>query len=169
MNPEQGVRVGVGVVTAVLSGMASWLLLAVVRSAGGSHPVISWIGLVPLVAVTVLVLVMTWQIRRYVHGKSRRRPSPQRARGTLVGAQAAALGGAALVGWYLANALVHLPVADVPSQRVQLVWGLVHAGVALALSVSGYVGQAWCRIPPTKHDDEDDGGDAVTDGDLAYG
>ena len=82
-------------------------------------------------------------------------------------AQAAALGGAALLGWYLANALVHAPVADVPSQRVQLVWGLVHAVAALVLSVSGYVGQAWCRIPPTEHDDE--GGEGATDGDLAYG
>ena len=33
-------------------------------------------------------------------------------------AQAAALGGAALVGWYLANALAHLPNADVPAERV---------------------------------------------------
>ncbi|RIK16571.1 MAG: DUF3180 domain-containing protein [Acidobacteria bacterium] len=132
MNPEQGVRIGSGVVTALLSGMASWLLLAVVRAVGGDHPVISWIGLVPIVALIVLVLTMTWQIRRYVHGKGHWRPSPQRARGTLVGAQAAALGGAALLGWYLANALVHLPVADVPSQRVQLVWGLVHALAAVA-------------------------------------
>lgn len=166
MNPEHGVRVGSGVVTALLAGMASWLLLAVVRAAGGTHPVISWIGLVPIVALIVLVLSMTWQIRRYVHGKGHARPSPQRARGTLVGAQAAALGGAALMGWYLANALVHLPVVDVSSQRVQLIWGLVHALAALGLSVSGYVGQAWCRIPPTEHDDD---GDAATDGDLAYG
>ncbi|AXH97169.1 DUF3180 domain-containing protein [Ornithinimicrobium avium] len=160
-------RIGSGVVVALLSGMASWLLLAVVRAAGGAHPVISWIGLVPLVAVTLLVLAMTWQVRRYVHGKGTWRPSPQRARGTLVGAQAAALGGAALLGWYLANSLVHVSVADVPSQRVQLVWGVVHAAAALALSVSGYVGQAWCRIPPTEHDDDD--GDTATDGDLAYG
>lgn len=167
MNPQQGVRIGSGVVAALLAGMASWLLLASVRALGGSHPVISWMGLVPLVALTLLVLVMSWQIRHYVHGKGHWRPTPQRARGTLVGAQAAALGGAALMGWYLANALVHLPVADVPSQRIQLVWGLVHAAAALLLSVSGYVGQAWCKIPPTEHDDE--GGEGATDGDLAYG
>ncbi len=167
MTPHQGIRVTTGVGTAVLAGMASWLLLALVHGAGGSYPVISWLGLVPLLAVTVLVLVLCGQIRRYTRGAGRLRPTPQRARGTLVGAQAAALGGAALLGWYAANALVHLPNADVPSQRVQLVWGLVHAVVALALSVSGYVGQAWCRIPPTEHDDED--GDGVADGDLAYG
>lgn len=167
MTPAQGIRVGTGVVTAVLAGMASWLLLALVRSVGGSYPVISWLGLVPLVAVTLLVLVMCWQVRRYTRGRGRVRPTPQRARATLVGAQAAALGGAALLGWYTANALTHLPNADVPSERVQLVWGLVHAGAALALSVSGFVGQAWCRIPPTEHDDDEDG--TAPDGDLAYG
>lgn len=165
MNPAQGVRAASGVVVAVLSAMGCWLLLQLMRSWGGAYPVITWMGLVPLVALTVLVLVMSWQIRRYVRGKGTLRPSPQRGRGTLVGAQAAALGGAALLGWYAANALVHLPNADVPSQRVHLTWALVHAVAALALSVAGYVGQAWCRIPPG----EDDDGDAAPEGDLAYG
>lgn len=163
VNPSQGVRIGTGVVVAVLSGMGSWLLLRVLRSFGANYPVISWLGLVPLVAVTLLVLVLSWQIRRWSQGKGPR-PSPQRGRGTVVGAQAAALGGAALLGWYAANALVHLPNADVPSVRLQLVWGIVHAVAALALSVTGYVGQAWCRIPP----DDDDEGEAVSDG-LVYG
>lgn len=167
MSPAQGIRASSAAITAVLSGMASWLLLVLVRSAGGSYPVISWIGLVPLLAVIALVLVMSWQIRRYVRGAGSTRPTPQRARGTLVGAQAAALGGAALLGWYLANALAHLPNADVPGERTQLVWGLLHAAAAVALSVSGFVGQSWCRIPPTDHDDDDDG--TVADGDLAYG
>ena len=112
------------------------------------------------------MLAMCWQIRRYVRGTATVRPSPQRGRGTLVGAQAAALGGAALLGWYAANALVHLRDTDVASVRAQLVWALVHAAAALALSVAGYVGQAWCRIPPG--DDDDDGGTAP-EGDLAYG
>lgn len=166
MNNLDGVRVSSGLLVAALSAMTSWLLLQLVRALGGDYPVISWIGLVPLVAVTALVLTLSWQIRRYVQGASRVRPSPQRGRGTLVGTQAAALGGAALLGWYLANALVHLPTVDVPSRRVQLIWGLVHAGAALALSVAGYVGQHWCRVPPG----DDDEGDGVPDGgDLAYG
>lgn len=166
MSSVEGVRVATGAVVAVLATMASWLLLQLVRSLGGSYPVISWLGLVPLVAVALLVLVMCWQIRSYLQGKGTPRPSPQRGRGTLVGAQAAALGGAALLGWYAANALVHLPNADVASERVQLVWGMVHACAALGLSVAGYVGQGWCRIPPREDDDD---GDDITDGDLAYG
>lgn len=165
MTPVQGVRPATGVIVAVLSAMASWLLLQVMRSLGGDYPVITWMGLVPLVGLSVLVLVMCWQIRRYVRGRGTLRPSPQRGRGTLVGAQAAALGGAALLGWYVANALVHLPNADVPSQRVHLAWALVHAGAALVLSIAGFVGQTWCRIPPV--DDDDD--DSAPEGDLAYG
>lgn len=166
MNPAEGVRPATGVIVAVLSGMASWLLLQVVRSFGANYPVVSWIGIVPLVAVTLLVLGTCWQIRRYAQGRGGSRPSPQRGRGTVVGAQAAALGGAALVGWYAANTLVHLPHADVPSERLQLIWGLVHTGVALLLSVSGYVGQAWCRVPPGKDDDD---GDGVSERGLVYG
>ncbi|HSP59710.1 MAG TPA: DUF3180 family protein [Ornithinimicrobium sp.] len=167
MNPVEGVRRTTGVLVAVLSAMAGWLVLQLLRALGAEYPVISWLGLVPLVAVTLLVLVMSWQIRRYLRGAGTARPSPQRGRGTLVGAQAAALGGAALVGWYLANALVHLPHADVPGEREQLLWGLVHLGAALLLSVVGYLGQAWCRIPPGDGDDDD--GDGVPDADLAYG
>lgn len=169
MNPTQGVRPASAALTAVLVGMAGWLLLVLLRSAGGHVPVLTWLGLVPLVAMIVLVLAMAWQVRRYVRGKGRAtsRPSPQRARGTLVGSQAAALGGAALVGWYLANALLYLPVLDVASQRAQLIWALVHALLAAGLSVAGFVGQAWCRIPPGEDDEDGDG--RVPDGDLAYG
>ena len=167
MNPAEGVRPATGVLVGVLTGMAGWLVLQLLRALGAGYPVISWLGLVPRVAVTLLVLVLSWQIRRYLRGGGTARPSPQRGRGTLVGAQAAALGGAALVGWYLANAVVHLPNADVPGERAQLVWGLVHAGAALLLSAVGYLGQAWCRIPPGDGDDDD--GDGIPDADLAYG
>ncbi|MGO0576514.1 DUF3180 family protein [Ornithinimicrobium panacihumi] len=168
MNLTQGVRPGVAVVTAVLVGMAGLLLLLLLRSTGGSVPQLIWLGVVPLVAMIALVLVLSWQVRRYVSGKGSpaNRPSPQRARGTLVGAQAAALGGAALVGWYAAHVLLHLPLVDVPSQRGQLLWALVHAVLAAALSVAGFVGQHWCRIPPGEDDDEDG---TVKDGGLAYG
>lgn len=167
MNAVEGVRPGTGVLVAVLTGMGSWLVLQLVRALGAEYPVISWLGLVPLVAVTLLVLVMSWQIRRYLRGAGTARPSPQRGRGTLVGAQAAALGGAALVGWYAANVLVHLPNADVPGEREQVLWAVVHGLAAALLSVVGYVGQGWCRLPPGEGDDDD--GNGAPDADLAYG
>lgn len=165
MNPTEGVRPGTAAIVALVSGGGCWLLLQISRSFGLNYPVVSWIGLVPLVMVAGLVLVLAWQIRRYLRGDGTFRPSPQRGRGTLVGAQAAALGGAGLLGWYAANALVQLPNADVPSVRVQVVLWLVHVLVAGLLSVVGFVGQAWCRIPPAGDDDED----GAPEGDLAYG
>lgn len=166
MNPAEGVRTMSAVLVAGIAGLGSWLVLQLIRSAGGGYPVVSWIGLLPLILVTALVLVMAWQIRRYVRGAARVMPSPQRGRATLVGAQTAAVGGAALLGWYAANAVVQLPNADVPSVRDQVLLWLVHVVLAGGLSVAGFVGQAWCRIPPGG--DDDDGG-AASDGDLAYG
>lgn len=165
MRPQQGVRARTALLVAPTVTAACWLVLQLADRAGLSAPVISWIGLVALVALIGLVLVLSWQIRRYVKGSGTFRPSPQRGRGTLVGTQAAALGGAALVGWYAGNALMHLPNADVPSVRGQLILWAVHAGVAALLSVAGFVGQAWCRIPGKGEDDDEPGGE----GDLAYG
>lgn len=165
----EGIRVSTGAIVAGICGLASVVLLQVVRSFGGAYPVLSWIGMAPLLAVTALVLVMCWQIRRYLLGASVEPPSPQRGRGTLVGAQAAALGGAALFGWYAANGIVHLPNVDVTSERTQLVWGLLHALIALGLSAAGFIGQAWCRIDESDRDhDKTDDRDPRDDG-LAYG
>ena len=69
-------------------------------------------------------------------------------------AQSAALTGAVLVGWYLANVFVLLPNADVPSQRDRILPFALHAVVALLLGISGMVVQRWCRLRP--RDDEDE-------------
>jgi hypothetical protein len=163
----QGVRPVTALILALASTVGSWVLLQTMRVLTGGFPTLSWLGLVPLVAVVVLVLVLSWQIRRWTRGSTRVRPTPQRGRGTLVGAQAAALGGAVLLGWYLANAGVHLRDADIPGERAQLVRALVHAMTAAGLCASGFLGQAWCRVPPSGEDDDDDG--AIADGGLAYG
>jgi hypothetical protein len=97
----------------------------------------------------------------------RRRVAPQRARGTLVAAQSAALGGAVLLGWYVGNALMHLPDSDVVSVRLLLLRAAVSAGAALLLTLAGLLAQAWCRIPPGD-DDEDDRRDQDP-GEVAYG
>src|SRR5699024_11158697 len=105
-----------------------------------------------------------WQVRRYAHYRHQedstsrppQRVSPERARGTLVAAQAAALGGGALLGWYLAIALLQLSNADVASVRSMVIRAAVSAAVALLLALAGLVGQHWCRLPPGENDDEDD-------------
>jgi len=159
MSRDAGVRTGTLLAVAAASGLVCWLLLRLWRSGGRELPELPWLALLPLLLLAGLVLAAGWQVRRYVSSPSRelagpRRVSPQRARGTLVAAQASALGGAVLVGWYLANAGTHLPNADVTSVRELMVRALACAAGALVLAVCGMVAQWMCRIPEGHDDDE---------------
>jgi len=160
-----GVRASAVAAVTVASTVVCVLLLRGWRALGNELPEVPWIAVGPLVLLILLVLVAGWQVRRYARfrrspdrpgGRAPQRISPQRARGTLVAAQAAALGGGALVGWYLAIALLQFPNADVATVRSLVIRAAVCAGVALLLAVAGLVAQHWCRLPPGEHDDEDD-------------
>lgn len=177
---QGGVRwAGVGITT-VAAIIGCLVLLLVWRRAGGDLPTLPWLALAPLLILSAVVLVAGWQVRGSVRppggpggpggtgtgsqsqrartlGGRPRTPgqmTPQRARGTLVAAQASALGGAVLVGWYLANAFLAAPDADVPSVRSLLFRALVSAAGALVLVVCGMVTQSCCRVPPSDDDDE---------------
>lgn len=173
MSPRHtGVRVGVAVVCAAVSAVLCWVVLTVWRGQGREFPLLPWFGLVPLVLVCVLVLSAAWRVRGSVRTVLPAPPSPQLARGTLVAAQACALGGALLLGWYAANVVVHVPDLDVDSVRGAAVRGAVSALAAAAVSVSGFLAQAWCVLPPRDPDDDPDT-DRESDphpdaGDLAY-
>ncbi len=158
-RPGPGVS-GVGVTSAVIAAVTALVLggvaLTLWRSGGREFPVVPWLGIVSLLLASALVLVCGWRVRRSVlaPGPTTYLPSPQWARGALVAAQACALGGAVLLGWYLANVGVHLANIDVPSVR-DLVWRAVaSAAAALVVTVSGFVAQAWCRLPPVDDDEE---------------
>lgn len=164
MNDLTGVRVSAVALVATASTVVCVLLLRGWRALGNALPEVPWIATAPLALLTLLVLVSGWQVRRYARFRRREDPaarppqriSPQRARGTLVGAQAAALGGGALVGWYLSITLLQLPYADVASVRSMTIRAAVTALVALVLAASGLLAQHWCRLPPGESEDEDD-------------
>lgn len=164
MRDVTGVRASAVAAVTVASTVVCVLLLRGWRALGYDLPEVPWIAVAPLALLILLVLVTAWQVRRYARyrrsgeggGRVPQRISPQRARGTLVAAQASALGGGALVGWYLAIALLQLPNADVLSVRNMAIRAGVSAGIALLLAVAGLVAQHWCRLPPGEHDDEDD-------------
>lgn len=166
-SPQSGVAVRAAAVATVASGVLCWMLLTAWRAEGREFPVLPWAGLIPLVLVCLLVLTAGWQVRRSVRTVLPSPPSPQLARGTLVAAQACALGGALLLGWYAANVVVHLPDLDVSSVRASAVRGGVSALAALGVSVSGFVAQVWCKLPPTNPDDDDD--ERPDSRDLAFG
>lgn len=164
MTEVSGVRATVVLLVSIISTVVCVLLLRGWQTLGNGLPDVPWIATAPLGLLVLLVLISGWQVRRYARfrhrdGSSARPPqriSPERARGTLVAAQAAALGGGALLGWYLAIALLRLPNADVVSVRDQVIRAAVCAGVALALAGAGLLAQHWCRLPPGEHDDTDD-------------
>ncbi len=171
----EGVSLSVAAPVAAGVGVVSWLGLLGWRGLGREFPQLPWLGLIPMALLAVLVLYAAWKIRQYVHGAGARfpstfQPTPQQARGTLVAAQAAALGGAALVGFYAANAAVHVSAVDVPSVRDLFVRAVVSALAAGLLSLSGFAAQAMCRLPEDEDDDHPSGraDDPGEDG-IVYG
>lgn len=157
LNQDQGVTVRFTVAAGLVVAALAWVGLTMWVNGGGEMPQASWIGIVVMVLMALAILAAAWDIRRYLRGRSRRMPSPQRGRRTLVAAQACALGGAAVMGWYLAQAVILLPDTDVESVRSHLWFTLGLVGAALVLSAAGLRAQAWCRIPDSRrHDDHDD-------------
>ena len=126
----------------------------------GEHdlPVASWGALVILVFLSCGVYSAGLPVRRFLRGQAKKSLNPLRAMRTLVLAQATALTGALVTGWYLAQVLVLLPLFDVPSRRAAMVRLAALAAGGVLLSVAGLVAQAMCRVDgdPRDHDREHD-------------
>jgi hypothetical protein len=137
--------------------IVAWLVLRSVSSGGTSLPDPGWVAIAVMAFLAAGLLVAGWQVRKVRDGVGDGSVTPLRAARTLVLAQAAALTGAVLVGWYAANTLVLLPDADVESQRGRIWPFVVHAVVAALLAVAGMVVQRWCRVRPRDEEDEGNG------------
>lgn len=156
MVSEHGLRprwVGlVGVVVLVLA-------LVVLRVGGLSPAVPGWPASLVVLLMAAVVVGIGVPVRRLRQGRATRPVSPLWAARALVLGQAAALTGAALAGWYAAQALLLVPDADVDSQRAR-VWVLtLLAAVSVGLAVAGLLAQRMCRIdedPRHPAGDEDD-------------
>ncbi|PWJ23979.1 uncharacterized protein DUF3180 [Branchiibius hedensis] len=155
---SEGVRIRYALIGAGVVLVLSFFGLRWWTSRGNSMPTNSWITVVVLLMIAAAVLVAGWEIRRYLRSSKKvAPPSPQRARATLVAAQACALAGSVFAGWYLAQVLVHIDRVSHGADRAPLILALVSGASATAVAVSGFVVQAWCRLPP---EDEDSSGSA---------
>ena len=106
----------------------------------------SWAALIVLVFMACGVFFAGLPVRRFLRGRSKKTLNPIRAMRTVVLAQASALTGALVAGWYLAQILVLLPVADVESRRA-LMWRLAAlAAGGVLMVVAGLVVQGMCRV-----------------------
>jgi len=139
---------------AVVAGLG-YIVLRLWVDAGHGLPGASLGSAVLLLFMAFGIYFAGLPVRRFQRGESSKPLSPLRATRTLVLAQAAALTGALVVGWYAAQALVLLPNLDVASVRGDGLRVLALILTGLALCVAGLLVQAMCRIDGGEHEDED--------------
>jgi hypothetical protein len=143
------VRTLIAVLVAV--AVVGWLVLRALESRGVYLPVVPWLVDVAVLALGGVVFRMGWAVRSYQKGK---RPSLDgiRAARTLVLAKAAALTGALLGGWYLAQVLVVLGDLAIEPRRDRAVAAGIAVLCSVVLAVIGLVVEKFCELPPSDKD-----------------
>jgi Protein of unknown function (DUF3180) len=160
VNERHGIRLRVLVAVAAIVGCASWIILRLLQASGHDLPGSSWIAAALFAVLGFGLIAAGRPVKRLVAGQATRPVHPLYAARVLAMAQAAALGGAALVGWYVAQILLVLPDADIPSQQLRILEVGVLALTAAGLALVGLVVQRWCRLDD---DDRVEPPDAGTD------
>jgi len=151
VSQPHGIRLRVLLVVAVVVAGLSWVVLRLASSGGRELPDVSWLGIVIVVAIGLGLVAAGRPVRKLVAGTATRTVHPLYAARVLAMAQAAALGGAAIFGWYAAQVVLALPDADVSSQQQRILLLGLLALAAAGLSGIGLLVQRWCRL-----DDEED-------------
>jgi hypothetical protein len=155
VNRAAGIRARVLVAVALVVGGASWVVLKVLEGGGRDLPSTSWLAVFIFVALGLGLLLAGRPVKRLVAGQALRPVNPLYAARVLAMAQAAALAGAAFVGWYVAQILLLVPDADIPSRQQQMLVLGVLALAAAGLAAIGLVVQRWCRLDePDPRQDE---------------
>ena len=122
---------------------------------GRGVPEPSWGALIVLVFMACGVFFAGLPIRRFLRGQAKKSLNPMRAMRTLVLAQAAALTGALVTGWYLAQALVLLPDFDIDSRRTLVVRLAALSVGGAVMVVAGLLAQAMCRVDKGDEDGDE--------------
>jgi Na+/proline symporter len=147
----------------VVTGFA-YLGLRIWTGQGLLLPQASWGALIVLVFMACGVFFAGLPVRRFLRGQAKKSLNPMRAMRTLVLAQAAALTGALVAGWYLAQVLVVLPDFDIASRRTLVVRLAALAAGGILMAIAGLAAQSMCRVDKGGDDDYDDDGDGGNNG-----
>ena len=148
MNDGHGLRWSQLVALALVVGLLSWIGWRFYLNAGHLLGPASWVSSVLIVAMAILVIGAGLPVRRFLRGEARKTLSPIRAARTLVLAQAAALTGSAVLGWYAAQVAHALADVDLPGYRA-LLWRLLAlTASSLVLAGAGMLTQRMCRVDP---------------------
>jgi hypothetical protein len=142
----RGVSAGLVLLLGLVATVLSYLGLHIWTGQGHLLPAVSWSALIVLVFMSCGVFFAGLPVRRFLRGQARKPLNPMRAMRTLVLAQAAALTGALVTGWYAAQVMVLLPDFDVDSQRTIGVRTAAVAAGGVLLAIAGLVAQAMCRV-----------------------
>ncbi len=142
----RGVSAGLVLLVGLAATALAYLGLRIWTGQGHDLPATSWAALLVLVFMSCGVLSAGQPVRRFLRGKAKKSLNPLRAMRTLVLAQSAALTGALVTGWYVAQILVLLPNLDVDSQRTLGVRAAALAAGGVLLAIAGLVAQAMCRV-----------------------
>jgi hypothetical protein len=153
VNQGNGLRWAQLAGIALVVGLLSWLGWRLYLNGGHLLGPASWVSAVMLVAMAILVIGAGLPVRRFLRGEARKSLSPIRAARTLVLAQAAALTGSGVLGWYAAQVAHALGDLDLPGYR-ELLWRLLALCVAsLVLTTAGMLTQRMCRVDPPEDRD----------------
>lgn len=155
-----GVTVGrLASVFLVVGGLSTigWLLW---HRTGELIPQPPLLGALLLGLLVIVVLVVAWPVRAKVRGTAKKHLDPLRATRAVVFAQAGALTGAALAGWYAAQLAVVVANLDLVIYHSRAWQILLLALASLLLAGAGLWAQSWCRID--RSNDGDHGQDATS-------
>ncbi|GAB3587917.1 DUF3180 domain-containing protein [Calidifontibacter terrae] len=158
--PSKGIALKHVLPTAGVAFVLAYGLLRWWTGQGNILPTVNWFTVAVEVLIGALVLVGGWQIRQYRRHESNRMPQPQQARRIVISAQASALVGAALGGFYAAHVLIALGNLDSDRLRAIAVAATAAVVASAAMTAVGLVVQGWCRIDPDDDNDDDRRGGA---------
>jgi len=146
----------VGLVVAALAypGLRVW------TGRGYELPPTSWGSVIVLVFMAFGVFFAALPIRRFLRGQAKKPLNPLRAMRTLVLAQAAALTGALVAGWYLAQVLVLWPDLDIGSVRAVALRLAASVAAGVLLAMAGLLAQAMCRVDEVDKGDKGNSGNS---------
>jgi len=146
VTQAHGIRARVLAVTAVIAGALGWIGLQLWLNSGRPSPTVSWAALPLLVAAAVGLYLSGRPVKQLVAGTAVKPVHPLYAARILALAQAAALTGAVVLGWYAAQIIHLLPNADVASQQQTILELALLSLGAVLLSVAGLLVQRMCRL-----------------------
>ena len=163
---------GVSIRLVLLLGLAVTAIaypgLRVWTGRGNELPPASWGAVIVLVFMAGGVFFAGLPIRRFLRGQAKKPLNPLRAMRTLVLAQAAALTGALVAGWYLAQVVVLFPNLDIDSVRAVAVRLGALSAAAVLMAIAGLVAQAMCRVDGGGERDDADVDDGDDTNDLIH-